>query len=397
MNWSDMVGLDSAKQALLLLAVDPRLGGVAMAAAVGSGKSTLARAFAALLPTGTPFVELPLNITEDQLIGGLNLEAALATGRREIKQGVLARAHGGVLYVDGLNVLDAAVVTQIMDVMSRGEVRIERDGLSAVHVAQFMLMGTYDNGDGTVRGSLLDRVGLIVPFVSDGDTPARAEVVRRNRAGPLERDAITAEMEILSGMIGFARSQLPSITISDEQLEGIAQAAMSLGVEGNRADVFAARVAIAHAALSGREAVDDEDLQVAAKLVLMPRATRLPEPEQPPDQPPQAQQPTPDQQPLDEDQQEPPEPEAQPQIEELLLSAVEAALPGDVLNLPFTSRRGKSGSRGVQLNKRRGKFVRAVQGELRGHRLALFPTVLAAVPWQKMRREASDGGRWRPI
>ncbi len=396
MNWSDIVGLDSAKQALLLLAVDPSLGGVAMAAAVGSGKSTLARAFAALLPDGTPFVELPLNITEDRLIGGLNLEAALATGQRVVEQGLLAKADGGVLNVDGLNLLDDAVVTQVMDAMSRGEVRIEREGLSAVHAAHFMLMGTYDSNDGNVRGGLLDRIGLIVPFVSNGDTQARAEVVRRNIAAPLNSlEQETDEMAMLRGMIGFAREQLSSITISDEQLEGIAQAALSLGVEGNRADVFAAKAALAHAALSGRDAVDDEDLQAAAKLVLMPRATRLPEPEQQPDQPPpqQEQQPKPEQQQQDEDTPEPPQPEAQPQIEELLLSAVEAALPGDVLNLPFTSRRGKSGSRGVQLNDKRGKFVRAVQGEMRGHKLALLPTLLAAAPWQKMRRETEDGRR----
>jgi len=406
MNWSDIVGLDSAKQALLLLAVDPSLGGVVMAAAVGSGKSTLARAFAALLPDGTPFVELPLNITEDRLIGGLNLEAALATGQRVVEQGLLAKADGGVLNVDGLNLLDDAVVTQVMDAMSRGEVRIEREGLSARHAAHFMLMGTYDSNDGAVRGGLLDRIGLIVPFVSNGDTQARAEVVRRNTASPLdERGAATDEMDMLRGMIGFAREQLPSITISDEQLEGIAQAALSLGVEGNRADVFAAKAALAHAALSGRDAVDDEDLQAAAKLVLMPRATRLPEPEQQPDQPPpqQEQQPKPEQRQQDEDTPEPPQPEAQPQIEELLLSAVEAALPGDVLNLPFTSRRGKSGSRGVQLNDKRGKFVRAVQGEMRGHRLALLPTLLAAAPWQRLRRIENEelrmkkGSEFSPI
>ena len=409
MNWSQIVGLDSAKQALLLLAVDPRLGGVAMAATVGSGKSTLARAFAALLPDGTPFIELPLNITEDRLIGGLNLEATLATGTRVIEKGLLAQAHGGAIYVDALNLLDDGVITQLMDVMSRGEVRVEREGLSATHAAQFMLIGTYDSSDGEVRGGLLDRVGLIVPFVRNGDAQARAEVVRRNgeirdwileigkAQSPVSNlQSQSDEVEMLRGMIGFAREQLLSVAIGDAQLEGIAQAALSLGVQGNRVDVLAARAAIANAALSGRDAVDDEDLQMAARLVLMPRATRMPEQETEDrrQETEQKQQPKPDNQDKSDDESQT-SPQEQPQIEELMLSAVEAELPGDVMNLPFVSRRGKSGSRGAQLNNRRGKFVRAVQGELRSHKLALLPTLMAAAPWQTMRgRRDDEMKRW---
>ncbi len=400
MNWSDIVGLDSAKQALLLLAVDPRLGGVVMAATVGSGKSTLARAFAALLPDGTPFIELPLNITEDRLIGGLNLEATLATGTRVIEKGLLAQAHGGAIYVDALNLLDDAVITQMMDAMSRGEVRVEREGVSATHTAQFMLVGTYDSSDGDVRGGLLDRVGLIVPFVSNGDAQARAEVVRRNGftaltpgPSPGGEGSGDDESEMLRGMIGFAREQLLQVEISDAQLEGIAQAALSLGVQGNRVDVLAARAAIANAALSGRDAVDDEDLQIAAKLVLMPRATRMPESEQESNQKEQERETRGQGEREEEHDESQKNQQEQPQIEELMLSAVEAALPGDVMNLPFTSRRGKSGSRGVQLNNRRGKFVRAVQGELRGHKLALLPTLMAAAPWQRIRRDEGRGMR----
>jgi magnesium chelatase subunit D len=428
MNWSQIVGLDSAKQALLLLAVEPRLGGVAMAAGVGSGKSTLARAFAALLPYGTPFVELPLNITEDRLIGGLDLEATLATGTQVVEKGLLARANGGVLYVDALNLLDDGVATQVMDAMGRGAVRVEREGLSATHAAQFVLIGTYDSSDGDVRGGLLDRVGLIVPFAPNGDAMARAEVVRRNKEirdwrleigtaqSPISNlQSQSDEVEMLRGMIGFAREQLAQVKMSDAQLEGIAQAALSLGVEGNRVDVFAARAAVAAAALGGRDEVDDEDLQIAARLVLMPRATRLPEQETAESQEPRAESQEPraeSQEPRAESQEPRAESQEQrgksqdenkdesqanqqeePQIEELMLSAAEAALPSDVMSLPFVARRGKSGSRGVQLNNRRGKFVRAVPGELRGHKLALLPTLLAAAPWQKLRR--LEIGEWR--
>ncbi|NTV93231.1 MAG: AAA domain-containing protein, partial [Chlorobiaceae bacterium] len=167
--FTDIVGMDLAKQALMLLAVDSSLGGVVIPSAVGSGKSTLARAFAGILPEGTPFVELPLNVTEDRLIGGVDLEATLASGVRVVQHGVLSKAHGGVLYVDSLSLLDSSAVSHIMDAMSRGEVLVEREGLSEVHPASFMLVGTYDPTDGEVRMGLIDRVGIIVPFTAQND------------------------------------------------------------------------------------------------------------------------------------------------------------------------------------------------------------------------------------
>ncbi|MGQ9815859.1 MAG: AAA family ATPase, partial [Candidatus Roseilinea sp.] len=132
-RFNEIVGLDTAKQALLLLAVDPSLAGLALAAAVGSGKSTLARAFASVLPNCAPFIEAPVNVTEDRLIGGLDLEATLARGERVVEPGLLARAHGGVLYIDGLNLLDASAAAHVMDAMARGVVQLERDGVSAVY------------------------------------------------------------------------------------------------------------------------------------------------------------------------------------------------------------------------------------------------------------------------
>ncbi|NTW57286.1 MAG: AAA domain-containing protein, partial [Chlorobiaceae bacterium] len=175
--FTDVVGMDLAKQALMLLAVDPELCGVVIPSAVGSGKSTLARAFAHILPEGTPFVELPLNVTEDRLIGGVDLEATLATGVRVVQHGVLTKAHGGVLYVDSLSLLDSSAVSHVMDAMSRGEVLVEREGLSEVHPAKFMLVGTYDPTDGEVRMGLLDRIGMIVPFTAQNDFRARKKII----------------------------------------------------------------------------------------------------------------------------------------------------------------------------------------------------------------------------
>lgn len=381
--FTTIVGLEAAKQALLLLAVNPALAGVAMAAPVGSGKSTLARAFAALMPGDVPFVELPLNATEDRLIGGLDLEATLATGQRVIERGLLARADGGVLYVDGLNLLDGSCVAHLLETMAGGAVRIEREGLSARHRARFALIGTYDASDGEVRRSLLDRLGLIVPFTAQADARLRAEVVRANSA---DADAAD-EIAVLRDVIAAARALMPRVAIRDEQVEALVQAALALGVEGNRADVFAVQAALAKAALDGRAEVDDDDLKLAMRLTLLPRATRTPQPpaeEQPPQQD-RSTEGRNDDAPSDAEEGKSDAP-AEQRIEELLLSGAEAELPADILTLPFTlQRRGASGGRGATLNNRRGRFVGAVEGSPRGRRIAVLPTLIAAAPWQSTR------------
>jgi magnesium chelatase subunit D len=402
MRFTDVCGLDSVKHALLLLAVDPLLGGCVMAAPAGSGKSTLARAFAALVrassPVAAPFVELPVNTTEDRLIGGLDLEATLARGERVIEHGLLARAHGGVLYADGVNRLDSAIEAALIDTLSRGEVRIERDGLSLTQPARFMLLATYDPADGELRRGLADRVGLIMPFTPAGDTDGRAEVLRmhaRLRPDFTQADVYGDDSDdaqrMLVALLAEARRMLPTVCIDDAQVKALAVLSSSLGVEGNRADVFAVRAALASAALGGRERVDDEDLRCAARCVLTPRATRLPKQKAEPQQTQQAQ-PEPQTQPSTDDANDAQErsapPHEQTPPEAMLLSAVQTDLPADVLALPFAqARRSRSGSRGEALNRRRGRFIRAVPGAPRDGRIALTQTLLAAAPWQRLRAD----------
>jgi len=397
LSFSEIVNLDLAKRALLLLAVDPSLGGVVIPASVGSGKSTLARAFARLLPEDTPFVELPINATEDRLLGGLDLEMALATGKRVIEKGLLAKAHGGVLYVDSLNLLDSMISAQLIDTISRGAVIIEREGLSAVHEAKFMLVATFDPSDGEVRMGLLDRIGIIVPFSAQSTAEVRAEVVRCVRAKELEyaTDHAEAEQEetALRALILAARADLKKVVLYDEQLEALVQTALELGVEGNRADVFAAKVAVANAALNGETEVGDDDLKLAAKLVLLPRATRIPEKEEEPIEsiaPPQT--PPPENGNNEESQTNEPQLPSPEDLSNMLLETIETVLPESMLNLNFAQqRKGKSGKRGVAENKRRGKYIRAVSGSLQEGKLALIPTLMAAAPWQRTRRTEPQG------
>jgi magnesium chelatase subunit D len=388
--------MDLAKQALMLLAVDPALGGVVIPSAVGSGKSTLARAFADILPDGTPFVELPLNVTEDRLIGGVDLEATLATGVRVVQHGVLSRADMGVLYVDSLSLLDSSAVSHIMDAMSRRAVIVEREGLSEVHPADFMLVGTYDPSDGEVRMGLLDRIGIIVPFTAQNDFRARKQIVNIVM-GQRDSEDTEDELRMLRGLIEAAREQLPKVSITVEQMKGMIQAAISLGVEGNRVDIFTIRAALANAALNQRTEVDDEDLKLAMKLVLVPRATRMPEREAADEEMPPQEEPPAQEEPEAEDEEAPadtPDADAEEEqeetpdmIEELMMDAIETELPDNILNISLASKKkAKSGSRGEALNNKRGRFVRAQPGEMKSGKVALIPTLISAAPWQASRK-----------
>lgn len=408
-----LVGLDAARQALLLLAVDPRLGGVVLAAGVGTGKSSLMRSFARLLaleatmiepeqvPHGSQpvFVELPVGVTEDRLLGGLDLEATLATGQRVLRSGLLARAHGGLLYADGVNLLEDSTINHMLAALDTGVVRVERDGLSLVELAQFGLLATYDPAEGPPRRHLLDRVGLIVAPITRAPVTERIEVVRRNQlltANGCMAERLTdwiEEEQVLWALIMAARELLPTVQIDDAQIEQLAGTALALGVEGHRADIFATRAALASAALAGRDQVEHEDIERAVRYVLLPRATRLPqmaeEPQDTPEPPPPDPSQTPEQQHQDENEPEqPPEPPQELMaIEDLVLSALEAEIPPDVLETPFTiRRRGRSGSRGTTSGQR-GRHIRSVIGLPGAGRLDVVATLRAAAPWQKVRQQ----------
>ncbi|MFY9779476.1 MAG: magnesium chelatase ATPase subunit D [Candidatus Baltobacteraceae bacterium] len=388
-----------AKRALLLLAVDPTLGGAIFSGGPGCGKTTLARAFAALLPDGAPFVDLPVGITDDRLIGGLDLEAALAAGVRRIERGLLARADGGVVYVDGLNLQDRHVITILAEALSTGSVRLEREGASARHEARFTLLGTYDPSDGEAPGTLLDRVAFAVACPSCAEAGPRAEVMRAaGQAGdPLE-------IAMYRGLVEDARERLPGVTIDDDAMETLSRTALELGVEGNRADVFAVKAALAAAALGGRDSVMRDDVLEAARLVLLPRATRAPQlPEEPEEAQPQA--PPDGDDGGDESRAEAPaenEGEATPEdpgdgsgsFDETVLAAVACELPPELLDPAFRTARAKSrgGSRGVQENSRRGRFVGSKPGSIREGRLALAQTLFAAAPWQALRVPGRNAG-----
>ena len=175
-----VVGQERAKQALLCLAVEPRIGGVLLCGEKGTAKSTLVRALGGL--DGVRLLELPVSATEDMLLGGVELEAAVRTGCRTFQPGLLARADGAVLYADEVNLLPSALTAALLDTLETGVCRVERDGISHTCPARFALVGTMNPEEGTLRPQLLDRFGLYVAVTGEREPEARKEVVRRRLA-----------------------------------------------------------------------------------------------------------------------------------------------------------------------------------------------------------------------
>jgi magnesium chelatase subunit I len=315
--FSAIVGQDEMKLALLIAAVDPKVGGVLAFGDRGAGKSTAVRALAALLPkmkvvagsryncdperpeefsdesralaargplkiaqVPVPVVDLPLGATEDRVVGALDLERALAKGEKAFEPGLLARAHRGFLYIDEANLLEDHLVDLLLDVAASGENVVEREGLSIRHPARFVLVGTGNPEEGELRPQLLDRFGLSVEVKTPDNLKDRIEVVRRRDAFERDGAAFIAswakEETKLRKKIVVARERSPSVAVSDAALERAATLCMTLGTDGLRGELTLMRAARALAALEGASDVTDAHLKRIAPSALRHRLRRNP-------------------------------------------------------------------------------------------------------------------------
>ncbi|GAB2990667.1 magnesium chelatase subunit D family protein [Nocardioides montaniterrae] len=269
--------LDDMGLALVLTTISPSIGGVLVRGEKGTAKSTTVRALGSLFP---PLVELPIGATEDRVIGSIKLESALTEGRIEVEEGLLARADGGLLYVDEVNLLHDHLVDLLLDAAAMGRVTVERDGVSVEHAARFVLIGTMNPEEGELRPQLLDRFGLTVEVAAPRDPSLRAEVVRRRMAYDADPSAFSdrhaAAEAALAERIGFAREQVEKVRLSEAALLKIAEVCAAFEVDGLRADIVTARTALAHAAWVGRSEVTREDIRRAALLALPHRRRRNP-------------------------------------------------------------------------------------------------------------------------
>jgi magnesium chelatase subunit D len=384
-----VVGHAPVKRALLLLAIEPRLRGVAFAAPAGSAKSVLARGFAQIVPDvdgrRPPFVILPGNISEDRLFGGLDLEATLAGGRRRFAPGILAQAHGGYVFADNLNLLPTQVENALLTCLDEGCLRVEREGVSLTLPADFGLIAAFNPGDGPVRWHILDRLGLIVAASRQSDLETRQKVIETVAAFERDPEALqmlyAEETTLLRNLLTDARQRLPQVTLGDETLHWLCARAAALGTVGQRAEYFATLAARANAALEGRTAVNEDDCRTAEFFVLLPRATQRPEsePEPPPPPPPPSE--------SSEDEPEPPSPPEELEDLALVFDAEEAALDADFDFFAKKARLGRYGKRSERDNFQSGRHVRSVPGEPSRGRVAIEATLRQAAPHQPARRQ----------
>ncbi len=309
--FSALVGQDTMRLALLLNAINPSIGGVLIRGEKGTAKSTAVRALADVLPTidvvanapypfgpndvpndayplagettqqrQVPLVNLPLGVTEDRLLGTINLEAALQEGRKTFEPGLLAQVHQGVLYIDEVNLLNDHVVDVLLDVAAMGVNRVEREGVSASHPARFILIGTMNPEEGDLRPQLLDRFGLSVDVAGSRDKTTRTEIVRRRlafEADPVQFQAQYAVTEqTLKLQISAARNLLAAVTLPDPLLEMISEIAIAYDVDGMRADLVIHKTATTLAAWEGMRTVTPDHIRTAAALALPHRQRRQP-------------------------------------------------------------------------------------------------------------------------
>lgn len=276
-----IVGQSRLRLALVLVAIQPKIGGVLIRGEKGTAKSTVVRSLAALLPGGR-LRTLALNATEDRLIGGLDLDATLASGPPRFQPGLLTACDGGICYVDEVNLLDDHLANLVLDAAASGVVVVEREGFSVIQPAAFSLVGTMNPEEGGLGPQLLDRFGLCVDVVAEQDLENRAEILARRLAydaSPAEFIAAYAPQEKeLARRLLLAREAADEVTVPGKIRREIAERCRHAFVGGHRADLAMTSAAKAHAAWQGHTTVSDEDLDVVAELALVHRRRVRPRP-----------------------------------------------------------------------------------------------------------------------
>ncbi len=408
-----VVGQETIKTALLLLAVHPQIGGIAIAGRRGTAKSVLARGIQQLLPPisivkgspynadprelsepvettviPTPFVQVPLGITEDRLLGAIDVAKSVQRGEPVFQPGLLAQAHRGVLYVDDFHLLEPQIASLLLNVITTGWNCIEREGISWQHPCRPLLVITYNPEESDLTANVLDRIAITVSADQALNWEERNLAIERaiaygdNATGFMAEYA--EELEELRTRILLAREWLAEVQITREQIRYLVMEALRGGVQGHRGELFAVKTAQASAALDGRKAVNADDLRLAVELVLVPRSIFTQSDTPPPPENPAKNQQTEPESNAEEEQNEA-ENNSIPQ--EFVFDSEGVILDPKILDFAKSiKKQGRSGGRGMMHSQTRGRYVKPILMRKPSDRLAVDATLRTAAPFQKSRR-----------
>ena len=429
---SMIVGQDAIKEALLLAAVNNRMGGVVISGRKGTAKSVMARAVHQLLPPievikgspfnidplgeyglddfiktdlenggipleereteviQAPFVQVPLNVMEDRLIGSADLEESVKSGKTVFSPGLLAKAHRGVLYVDDINLLDEETANILLNVVTEGYVTVEREGLSLRYPCKPLLIATFNPDEGELRDHLLDRIAVALSADAEKlDISQRVEAVqsvldystsgaqKTEKAETTLQQAIENENDLKTAIV-FAREYIKDLKLAPSQIQYLCEEAIRAGCQGHRAEIFAVEVAKSSAALEGRQ-VNADDLRTAVKLAIAPRGTfintpmdqDMMPPPPPPPPPPQMDQQNQDQDEKEDEEEEQKEEQEEddedkednapdvPEVPQEFMFDIDATpLDPELIEFSSRERSGKGGGRGLIFSQDRGRYIK---------------------------------------
>lgn len=260
-------------------AINPSIGGVLISGEKGTAKSTLVRGLAAVL-RDAEVVELPLNVTEDRLIGTIDIEKAIKEGEKSFEPGILKKADGNILYVDEVNLLSEYIVNCLLEVSASHVNHVERESISCSHRAEFVLVGTMNPEEGALRPQFLDRFGLYVEVKGSRQPGERREIIKRRLEYEKNPEEYIKkwkdETEKLSDKITRAKHMLSLVKISENILKLASEISMEGNCAGHRAELAVIETAKAIAAFDNRKYITVEDTKQAAELALPHRVRQMP-------------------------------------------------------------------------------------------------------------------------
>ena len=408
-----VLGMDDAKRAMQCLLVNPNLKTVMIRGGQGSAKTVLARSVGRI--SGKSIINVPVNVSEEQLFGGMDIDATIKEGRAVMQPGLLSRADGNIVYVDDVNLMDQRILMSLLNSVLDGRVVLEREGVSAEYSVDTILIATMNPSDSDVSSHVLDRFDMCAYATFPTEEEKRAEILRRN--DDFQRDPVAfsdmykEEEEALSNTIERAKKLLPLVTMADDLIGVSVELATKVLADGYRGDISMINTAKALAALNGRDEVMKKDVEEAAMLCLAHRRNYVqeppPQPPEPPEEddqdqeedPPEDQDQDQDQEPPeppeedeDDQDQEPPEPpdmDFQQLLDDMVFEIGEQFRVVDYLNDGVRKVSKTSAKKGrrmmVESSDSSGRYARSRIPSEKTHDIAFDATVRAAAPYQRNR------------